>query len=194
MLHELNCTVYQHILLAFAVHAMHLQVLSQVIHLQLLQLCLQNQTLDLCHQIVLLLDLNYTRSLLRFGHVLLLDIFLLDFGFGLAPALPHLAVIFLLDGSRSGPKSSYCAHVSALPLAVNHHSFPHQIYHIPEIVESLDIRLEQIGSDNHIFLIQGMGLKMTVKFLKGWVLEIPEIEILDRQIVDQQLSDLNQLR
>ena len=193
MLHELNCTIYQHILLALAVQPVHLQVSFQVIHLQLLQLRLQNQTLNLCHQIVLLLHLHHARSLLRFGHVLLLDGFLLDFWFGLTPALPHLAIIFLLDGSRSGPKTTHSAHIPALPLTVNHNSFPHQINHIPKIVEPLKIWLQQIRSHNHIFLIQGMSLQMAVKFLKSWVLKIPKIEILDRKIVDKQLSDLNQL-
>ena len=192
MLHELNNTIYQHILPTFAIQPMHLQVFFQVIHLQLFQLRLQNQTFNFCHQIVLLLDLHHALSLLRFGHMLLLDQFLLDFGFGLAPALSHLTIVFLLDGSRGGSKTTYSTHVPALSLAVNHNSFSHQINHIPEIVEPLKIWLKQIGSHNHIFLIQSMGLQMTVKFLKSWVLKIPKVEILDSQIIDQQFSDLNQ--
>jgi len=64
MLHELNYTIYQSLLLALYVQTVHLQIFLQVIHLQLFQLSLQNQTLHFCYQVILLLYLHHCRSFL----------------------------------------------------------------------------------------------------------------------------------
>ena len=38
-----------------------------------------------------------------------------------------------------------------------------------------------------------MGLEVTVELLQGWVLEVPEIEVVDCEIVDEKFGDLHEL-
>jgi len=36
-----------------------------------------------------------------------------------------------------------------------------------------------------------VGLQMAVEFLKGGTLEVPEVEVVDGQVVDEQFGDLD---
>jgi len=123
--------------------------------------------------------------------MLLLHKTLIRSSLGLAPALADLSIVFFFDGGGSGAKTGGRPQLMALTLAIYHHGLSDQVDHVPEIVEALDIGLEQIGSNHHVFLVEGVGLEVAVEFLEGGVFEVPEVEILDCQVVDQQLGDLD---
>lgn len=81
----------------------------------------------------------------------------------------------------------------ASSLAVEHQGFLDQVDHVPEVVEPLEIRLQQVLSELNVFLVKGMCLQMAVEFLQGRVLKVTEVEVVDGEVVDKQFGDLQQL-
>lgn len=78
----------------------------------------------------------------------------------------------------------------ASSLAVEHQGFLDQVDHVPEVVEPLEIRLQQVLSELNVFLVKGMCLQMAVEFLQGRVLKVTEVEVVDGEVVDKQFGNL----
>lgn len=81
----------------------------------------------------------------------------------------------------------------ASSLAVEHQGFLDQVDHVPEVVEPLEIRLQQVLSELNVFLVKSVRLQMAVEFLQGRVLKVTEVEVVDGEVVDKQFGDLQQL-